>query len=83
VAYAGPAPIRGNSVIIDHGAGVFSGYHHLSAIAVQAGQMVNKGDLVGNAGSTGMVTGPHLHWEIIVRGVEIDPIPWTLEEKGP
>ena len=83
VAYAGPAPIRGNSVIIDHGAGVFSGYHHLSAIAVQVGQMVNKGDLVGNAGSTGMVTGPHLHWEVIVRGVEIDPIPWTLEEKGP
>ena len=83
VAFVGALPIRGNTVMIDHGAGVFSGYHHLSAIAVQEGQMVNKGDLVGAVGSTGMVTGPHLDWEIIVRGVEVDPIPWTLEEKGP
>jgi hypothetical protein len=83
VAFVGPTPLRGNGVIIDHGAGVFSGYYHLSAIAMQEGQMVNKGDLVGAVGSTGMVTGPHLHWEIVVRGLEIDPIPWTLEEKGP
>jgi len=83
VAFAGATPLRGNGVIIDHGAGVFSGYYHLSAIAMQEGQMVNKGDLVGAVGSTGMVTGPHLHWEIVVRGLEIDPIPWTLEEKGP
>ncbi len=83
VAFAGATPLRGNGVIIDHGAGVFSGYYHLSAIAVQEGQMVNKGDLIGAVGSTGMVTGPHLHWEIVVRGLVIDPIPWTLEEKGP
>ena len=83
VAFVGALPIRGNTVMIDHGAGVFSGYHHLSAIAVQEGQMVNKGDLIGAVGSTGMVTGPHLDWEIIVRGVEVDPIPWTLEAKGP
>jgi murein DD-endopeptidase MepM/ murein hydrolase activator NlpD len=83
VAFVRATPLRGNGVIIDHGAGVFSGYYHLSAIAVQEGQMVNKGDLVGAVGSTGMVTGPHLHWEIIVRGVVIDPIPWTLEAKGP
>jgi len=83
VAFVGATPLRGNGVIIDHGAGVFSGYYHLSAIAVQEGQMVNKGDLIGAVGSTGMVTGPHLHWEIVVRGLVIDPIPWTLEEKGP
>jgi len=83
VAFVGATPLRGNGVIIDHGVGVFSGYYHLSAIAVQEGQMVNKGDLIGAVGSTGMVTGPHLHWEIIVRGVVIDPIPWTLEAKGP
>jgi murein DD-endopeptidase MepM/ murein hydrolase activator NlpD len=83
VAYAGPSPIRGDSVMIDHGVGVFSGYHHLSAISVQEGQMVNKGDLVGAIGSTGLVTGPHLHWEIVVRGVETDPIPWTLQTVGP
>jgi murein DD-endopeptidase MepM/ murein hydrolase activator NlpD len=83
VAFAGATPIRGNGVIVDHGAGVFSGYYHLSAIAVQEGQMVNKGDLIGAVGSTGMVTGPHLHWEVVVRGVVVDPIPWTLEAKGP
>ena len=83
VAFVGPTPLRGNGVIIDHGAGVFSGYYHLSAFAVQEGQTVNKGDLVGAVGSTGMVTGPHLHWEVVVRGLVIDPIPWTLEAKGP
>lgn len=83
VAYAGPSPIRGDTVIIDHGVGVFSCYSHLSAMNVQAGQMVNKGDLIGAVGSTGMVTGPHLHWEIVVRGVEMDPIPWTLQSIGP
>ncbi|MDI6857315.1 MAG: M23 family metallopeptidase [Dehalococcoidia bacterium] len=83
VAYAGPSPIRGDTVIIDHGVGVFSCYSHLSAMNVQAGQMVNKGDLIGAVGSTGMVTGPHLHWEIVVRGVEMDPIPWTLQTIGP
>ncbi len=83
VAYVGPAPLRGNSVIIDHGVGVFSGYHHLSSMAVQEGQMVNKGDLIGAVGSTGLVTGPHLHWEIVIRGVEVDPMPWTTQEMVP
>lgn len=83
VAYVGTGPTHGNAVLIDHGDGVFSGYGHLSAIAVQVGQMVNKGDLVGNVGSTGMATGPHLHWEMIVRGVPIDPMPWTLQSMGP
>jgi len=83
VAFVGAMPLRGNGVIVDHGAGVFSGYYHLSAMAVSEGQMVNTGDLVGAVGSTGMVTGPHLHWEVVVRGLVVDPIPWTLEEKGP
>jgi murein DD-endopeptidase MepM/ murein hydrolase activator NlpD len=83
VAYVGSGPTHGNSVLIDHGGGVFSGYNHLSAFNVQVGQMVNKGDLVGLVGSTGMATGPHLHWEIIVRGVPVDPAPWTLQTVGP
>jgi murein DD-endopeptidase MepM/ murein hydrolase activator NlpD len=82
VAYAGPSPLRGNSVIIDHGVGVFSGYHHLSAINVQVGQMVTQGEVIGAVGSTGMVTGPHLHWEIIVRGMEVDPLLWVSEPIG-
>jgi murein DD-endopeptidase MepM/ murein hydrolase activator NlpD len=83
VAFAGALPIRGNSVIIDHGAGVFSAYHHLSATSVQQGQMVNKGDLVGYVGSSGLATGPHLHWEIVVNGANVDPVLWTYEEIGP
>jgi len=83
VAYVGSGPTHGNSVLIDHGAGVFSGYNHLSAFNVQVGQMVSKGDVVGLVGSTGMATGPHVHWEIIVRGVPVDPAPWTLQTVGP
>ena len=83
VAYVGSGPTHGNSVLIDHGDGVFSGYNHLSAINVTQGQMVNKGEIVGLIGSTGMATGPHLHWEVVVRGVLVDPAPWTLQEMGP
>jgi murein DD-endopeptidase MepM/ murein hydrolase activator NlpD len=82
-AFAGALPIRGNSVIIDHGAGVFSAYHHLQGVAVAQGQAVAAGDLVGYLGGTGLSTGPHLHWEIVVNGVNVDPVPWTYEEFGP
>jgi hypothetical protein len=83
VALAEELPIRGLSVIIDHGAGVFTGYHHLAGITVEVGEGVTKGDLVGFVGMTGLATGPHLHWELIVVGVEVDPVLWTLEEYGP
>ncbi len=83
VAFAGALPQRGTSVIIDHGAGVFSGYHHLASTTVQEGQLVAKGDRIGSVGATGIVTGPHLHWEVVVRGVEVDPVLWTNEDIGP
>lgn len=83
VAFVGALPIRGVSVIIDHGAGVFSGYHHLERAALQQGQSVATGDLVGYSGASGLATGPHLHWEVIVRGVEVDPVLWTYEEIAP
>jgi murein DD-endopeptidase MepM/ murein hydrolase activator NlpD len=83
VAYVGSLPIRGTSVIIDHGAGVFSAYHHLTASTVAEGQMVAKGDLIAYSGGTGLATGPHLHWEIIVGGIEVDPVLWTYDEIGP
>jgi murein DD-endopeptidase MepM/ murein hydrolase activator NlpD len=83
VAYVGSGPTHGNSVLIDHGDGVFSGYNHMSAFNVQVGQMVNKGDIVGFVGSTGMATGPHVHWEILVRGLPVDPVPWTLQSVDP
>ncbi len=77
VALAGPLHLRGNSVVIDHGAGVFSGYHHLDSIAVAQGQTVAAGELVGYVGATGFVSGPHLHWEAIIGGVRVDPTFWT------
>ena len=70
-------PIRGNSVIIDHGGGVKTGYHHLRAILVEVGQEVVAGTVVGEMGSTGLSTGPHLHWELTIYGVNVDPKTWT------
>lgn len=77
VAFAGELYLRGNSVIIDHGAGVFSGYYHMESVAVAEGDWVTVGDLVGFVGATGLVSGPHLHWEAVVHGVRVDPTLWT------
>ncbi len=79
VALAQPLAVRGNAVIIDHGLGVYSGYWHQSELAVQAGQTVNPGDLIGYVGGTGLVTGPHLHWELRLNGIAVDPLQWTTE----
>jgi murein DD-endopeptidase MepM/ murein hydrolase activator NlpD len=76
VVYAGELKVRGNSVIIDHGMGVFTAYHHFSQIDVAQGQMVSAGQMIGRVGSTGLVTGPHLHWEVIIRGIEVDGENW-------
>jgi murein DD-endopeptidase MepM/ murein hydrolase activator NlpD len=83
VALARPMYLYGNVVIIDHGAGVFSGYNHLDSIAVTEGQAVTIGDLVGFMGDTGFVSGPHLHWEAIIGGVRTDPLPWTQQPVDP
>lgn len=77
VRLAAPLPLSGNAVMIDHGLGVVTSYLHLSAISVAAGQRVMKGDVVGAVGSTGLATGPHLHWGLRVNGVRVDPVPWA------
>ena len=71
---------RGNSVFIDHGWGVMSGYSHMFQWQVQVGQEVKKGQQIGLVGSTGFVTGPHLHWEIRVRNVPVEPLEWCQRE---
>lgn len=58
--------LTGNTIIIDHGMGVFSSYYHMNSLNVKEGDIVNKGDLVGTVGSTGFSTGPHLHWSISI-----------------
>jgi murein DD-endopeptidase MepM/ murein hydrolase activator NlpD len=63
----------GNTVIIDHGLGVYSLYAHLSRIDVKVGQMVSNSELLGLSGATGRVTGPHLHWGMMVQGARVDP----------
>ncbi len=64
----------GKTVIIDHGLGLFSSYAHLSKLLVKRGQMVKKGELVGLAGSTGLSTGPHLHWAVKIYEARVDPL---------
>ena len=79
VVFAGMLEVRGNVTFIDHGWGIFSGYLHQSAIEVQEGDLVEQGQLIGYVGGTGRVTGPHLHWEIWVGGVPVDPLDWTSQ----
>ena len=64
----------GNTVVVDHGEGMFSLMAHLSRITVDVGSRVAKGDRLGEVGATGRVTGPHLHWAVRLRGVSVDPL---------
>lgn len=77
VALAEPLKVRGRAVILDHGLGVFTGFWHLSRIDVTVGQTVGRGEVVGLVGNSGLSTGPHLHWEMRVLGVPVDPFQWT------
>jgi len=72
VVLAGDFYYSGNGIFLDHGLGVHTGYFHLSEILVAEGDMVEKGDLIGRAGATGRVTGPHLHWSLWVNGTGQD-----------
>lgn len=64
----------GKSVIIDHGGGIYTQYYHLDRIDAKVGQRVAKGDQIGLSGATGRVSGPHLHFGVIVRNVQVDPL---------
>lgn len=79
VALAEPLQVRGNAVLIDHGRGIFTGYWHLSEIKVTAGQLVTVGDVIGLVGTTGLSTGTHLHWELRIYGIAVDPMQFLVQ----
>ncbi len=64
----------GNSLVLDHGGGLYTMYYHLSEFRVPNGASVRKGDVIGLAGMTGRVTGPHLHWGARLNGARVDPL---------
>lgn len=76
VVYTDMLIVRGGVVVIDHGWGVYTAYDHLSEMLVQPGDMVQPGQLIGLGGATGRTTGPHLHWEVWVGGVQVNPVEW-------
>jgi len=73
VALAKYRIVTGNTVVLEHLPGVYSLYYHMDSIAVNPGDIVEAGALLGESGATGLATGPHLHWEIRVAGENADP----------
>ena len=71
---------HGNTVMINHGQGVMTIYLHLQSISVKLRQKVTKGQEIGKVGSTGMATGPHVHYQVFVHGVPVDPKQWNDTE---
>ncbi len=76
IVFTGLKTVRGNVTIIDHGQGIFSGIFHQEELYVEVGDFVSAGQLIGMIGATGRVTGPHLHWEVWVNGVQVNPDTW-------
>ncbi len=76
VIFADALGIYGELVVLDHGLGLMSLYSHLSTITVTVGQMVKKGDTVGNTGISGMAFGDHVHFGMLVGGYEVNPLEW-------
>lgn len=76
VVFTGPLGIYGNSVMIDHGLGLFSLYSHLSEIKVDKNQTVKRGEVIGRTGASGMAGGDHLHFAIMVHGHFVNPVEW-------
>ncbi|MGE0086955.1 MAG: M23 family metallopeptidase [Desulfococcaceae bacterium] len=76
VVFTGYVGIYGETVMIDHGFGVFSLYSHLSSIDVKPGQTVSRGDIIGRTGTTGMAGGDHLHFGMLVHNTFVNPLEW-------
>lgn len=70
--------MTGNTIVLDHGLGIFTLYAHLEDFAdINVGEFVSKGNPIGRLGKTGYASGYHLHWELLVQGIQVDPTEWT------
>lgn len=78
ITFAGPEGLMGNMVTIQHGHGIVTRYGHLSKILKKAGDKVNRGEVIAHVGNTGLSTGPHLHYEVLVSGVQVNPAKYIL-----
>ncbi len=76
VVFTGNVGIYGNLVVVDHGMGLMSLYSHLTDITTKQGDMLKKGDIVGTTGVSGMAFGDHVHFGILVGGIEVSPLEW-------
>jgi murein DD-endopeptidase MepM/ murein hydrolase activator NlpD len=76
IAYVGELGIYGLMVMIDHGGGLMSMYAHLSRIDARVGQMVEKGQIIGRTGATGLAGGDHLHYAMLVHTTFVNPVEW-------
>ncbi len=74
-------PVYGNVVVINHGQGFATIYMHMQESHVAEGDSVEKGQVIGLVGSTGLSTGPHLHWGLYLHGVKVDPIRWLAQQQ--
>jgi murein DD-endopeptidase MepM/ murein hydrolase activator NlpD len=77
IVYVGNTPDRGNNIVIDHGLGVYTCLFHLSEMFVEKGDVVRKNDTIASLGNTGLSSGPHVHWEMVVNGRRVNPLDWT------
>ena len=78
VSFAGPDGAYGNTIQIRHGAGISTRYAHMQRFVVKEGQTVRRGTIIGYVGNTGRSTGPHLHYEVILNGVHVNPMRYIL-----
>ena len=83
ITFAKRFNVLGNAVGIDHGQGLESMYLHMSRLVVASGATVQRGDVLGYAGSTGRSTGPHLHWVLYVNGINVNPAQWIKLQPCP
>lgn len=79
VVLAESLQVHGNGVIVNHGLGLCTAYFHLDSIAVTVGQTVERGEVLGTLGNTGLSTGAHLHWEMRLNNIPVDPMQWVYQ----